>query len=277
MKRAARQKIGSVVFDRRRKIWNFLWWDGGKRVTKQIGAAKQYPSKASAWKAARAFHTAAQDQASGIPIVKALVEQYRVEKMPDRSDTRRAYEVWLKNHILPKWGDSPITNLQARPVELWLQSLELAPKSKAHIRGLISILWDFAAWRGEVAIQRNPMELVTIKGSTKRTRRPRTLTVEEFQRFVYHLEEPFQTVALMCCCLGLRISECLALRWEDVDWINSTLRVERGIVCQQVDDVKTNESRRYLAIDTELLERLKAWKQTTTFSTAGDWIFASPV
>src|SRR6266481_4025158 len=46
------------------------------------------------------------------------------------------------------------------------------------------------------------------------------------------------------CLLGLRISECLGLRWSDVDWLNGKLRVERGIVCQQVDEVKTAESRR---------------------------------
>jgi len=61
------------------------------------------------------------------------------------------------------------------------------------------------------------MELVTIKGATKRTKQPRSLTVEEFQKFVQHLEDPFRTIALICVCFGLRISECLALRWSDVD------------------------------------------------------------
>lgn len=56
-------------------------------------------------------------------------------------------------------------------------------------------------------------------------------------------------MALVCVCFGLRISECLALRWADVDWFNSSLRVERGIVEQTVDDVKTG----------------------------CDWIFASPM
>lgn len=77
-------------------------------------------------------------------------------------------------------------------------------------------------------MQRNPMELVTVKGATKRRRQPRSLTVEEFQKFIKHLKEPFRTMALLCCCLGLRISECLALKWSDVDWINSKLTVERG-------------------------------------------------
>jgi len=55
MKRAARHKTGSVVFDKRRRTWNFLWWEDGIRRTKKIGTASQYPTKASAWKAAKAF------------------------------------------------------------------------------------------------------------------------------------------------------------------------------------------------------------------------------
>lgn len=86
--------------------------------------------------------------------------------------------------------------------------------------------------------QRNPMELVTIKGASKRTGKPRSLTVEEFQRFVHNLGQPFRTISLVCVCFGLRISEALALKWCDVDWLNGKLSVERGIVRQRVDDLK---------------------------------------
>ena len=78
-------------------------------------------------------------------------------------------------------------------------------------------------------------------------------------------------------CFGLRISECLALRWSDVDWLNSTLRIERGIVEQNVDDVKTDDSRRTLTVAKELLDLLMVWKRTTQFPDNGDWIFASPL
>jgi integrase len=218
MKRAARHKTGSVVFDKRRKTWNFLWWEEGKRRCKPVGTIEQYSTKARAWRAAMPLIDLLDCPIRVIgskPTVQVLVDHYRVEKMPKRTDTRRSYEVWLRNHILPQWGGCSLTELQARPVELWLKSLPLAPKSKAHIRGLLSMLWDFAVWRGDVPMQRNPMELVTVKGATKRKRRPRSLSVEEFQRFIYHLEEPFRTMSLLCCCLGLRISECLALKWSD--------------------------------------------------------------
>jgi integrase len=280
MKRAARHKTGSIVFDKRRGTWNFLWWENGKRRSKVIGTARQYPSKSSAWNAAKAIQDSLETQVqtnNNLPTVKTLVEQYRVEKMPRRIMTRQGYNTWLNHYIVPAWGDCIITELQARPVDLWLQSLALAPKSKGHIRGLVRVLWDFAMWRGDVPVQRNPMELVTIKGATKRTRQPRSLNVEEFQKLSVTLEEPFRTMALVCVCFGLRISECLALKWSDVDWLNGMLRIERGIVHQVVDNVKTPESQRTMHVDKEMLEVLKRWKQTTQFSGTEDWVFASPV
>jgi len=98
-------------------------------------------------------------------------------------------------------------------------------------------------WRGDVPAERNPMTLVTVRGATKRTNAPRSLTFEEFQKFVSELPEPFRTMALLCLCLGLRISECLALKWADIDWLASKISVERAIVRQRVDDVKTAGSR----------------------------------
>ena len=52
MKRAARHKTGSVVFDKRRKAWNYLWWEQGKRRSRLIGTLQQYRTKGAAWEAA---------------------------------------------------------------------------------------------------------------------------------------------------------------------------------------------------------------------------------
>src|SRR5690348_16028554 len=165
--RAQRYKRGSVRFDKRRGTWNYLWYEAGKRRSKLIGSRQQYPTKAAAWRAVESIPK----QPSKTPdtlAVRTLVEHYRQEKMPRRKDTRRSYEVWIRHYVLPKWGDRLLTDLQARPVELWLGSLSLAPKSRAHIRGVLSVLWDYAMWRGDVPTQRNPMELVTVMGASKR-------------------------------------------------------------------------------------------------------------
>jgi integrase len=271
-----------VVLDKRIQTWNFFYWQDGKRHSKTIGTRKDLPTKAAAWRAAKPLRDAVEQQSAfdvgaSVPTVSALIEQYQAEKMPQRKDTRRGYQSWICVHILPRWGESLITDLQARPVEKWLESLDLAPKSRTHIRGILSSLWNYAMWRQEIPMQVNPITLVTVKGASKRIRQPRSLTVEQFRALISHLREPFGTMALLCVCFGLRISECLALRWSDVDWLNATLRVERGIVEQNVDDVKSDESRKSLAVADELLERLNVWRQKTEFQGGGDWIFASPL
>jgi integrase len=169
-----------------------------------------------------------------------------------------------------------ITELQARPVELSLKSIELAPQTRASA-GLLHRLWDYAMFRGEVPVERNPMELVTIKGATKRIRQPRSLTVEEFQKFAAQSNDLERTIALVCVCFGLRISECRGLKWSDVDWLGGKLRVERGIVRQKVDDVKTIYSGRMMSIDADMFAVLKSWRQITAFAADSDWIFASAV
>jgi len=283
MKRAARHKIGSVVFDKRRKTWNFLWWEEGKRHSKQIGTLKEFPNKGAAWQATESFRTDAfrqpreSSRLGQNDTVTALAARYEQERLPSRHSTARMYRSWLRNHILPRWGEEPIRSIQPRDIELWLRGLNLSPKSKAHVRGMLHLLMEFAMWTGALEISRNPIDLVVVKGATKRIRQPRSLTVDEFRKFSRHLEEPFHTMALLCVCFGLRISECLALKWCDIDWLNGKLRIERAIVRQCVDDVKTVYSRQQMTIDPGLQEKLKSWKQASPFTADEDWLFASPV
>jgi integrase len=132
-------------------------------------------------------------------------------------------------------------------------------------------------WCGSIPVGTNPISLVTVRGSSKRQKQPRSLTVEEFHTLSKHLREPFETMALLQLCLGLRVSELLALRWKDVDWIGSKLTVEHGIVNQHLDTVKTEGSRKAMTLDPQLLSVLSAWRRAAEFRDAEDWIFASPV
>ena len=163
-------------------------------------------------------------------------------------------------------------NLQAREVELWLRSLNLAPKTRSHLRNLLHVLVEFAMWAGMLPIQRNPMELVVVKGATKRVRKPRNLAVEQFHSLLRQLHEPFATLALLSVCLGLRISEALALRWSDVDWLSSTVSIRRAIVERHVDVPKTENCAETMKLSPDLLSRLQLWKRSTQFAAEQDWL-----
>jgi len=81
--------------------------------------------------------------------------------------------------------------------------------------------------------------LVRVKNCTKRLKRPRVLTVEEFYKLLPFLEEPYRTMVITAQCLGLRVSEIVALRWSDFDFEKLTLLVQRSAVKARVDEVKT--------------------------------------
>jgi integrase len=276
----ARHSRGSVVFDKRRKVYNYLYCEKGSRRTKLIGHKRDVPTDSAAWKIVDEVirpSLRAEPEIHEAETVKAIAARYEAERIPARFSTARMYRSWLRNHIVPRWGAVSVNELQPRDVELWLRSLALSPKSKAHIRAMLRILVDFAMWSGLMNVSRNPIELVVVKGATKRTRHPRSLTVEEFQKLISELGEPFRTMAQIAVCFGLRVSELLALQWRDVDWLNGKLRIERAIVMQNLDEVKTTASRKHMAIAPELLEVLKLWHSLTQFSEPTDWIFASTV
>jgi integrase len=274
----ARKQFGSVSLDPRWRVWNFRWRTAaGKRHSRVIGSIRDYRTRSAAWAAVAQIDT--QPPQPRPCTVAELVEAYRQEKMPERFSTRRGYNSWLNNHVVMKWGDQPITALQPRAVDLWLKSLPLAPKSKVHIRGLVRALWEHAMYSNHVPTARNPMELVTIKGASKRKRKPRSLTPEQFQalRRVLANDPCWSTMLLVAISFGLRISELLGLKWGDIDWLEKTLSIKRGIVKQIVDTVKTEDSAMAMPIADELLDVLKQWKQVTQFSSPDDWMFASTV
>ena len=95
-------------------------------------------------------------------------------------------------------------NRQCKPmaVEDWLKNLKLAPKTKSHIKGLMSIIFK-CGQRWQVA-ETNPMELVRVKNATKRLERPSVLTAEEFLKVLFQIREPYKTMVLIAGCLGLR-------------------------------------------------------------------------
>ena len=282
--RAQRHAKGSVRFDKRRKTWNYLWYDGTTRRSRRLGTKQELPTKAAAWAAAEGLKADAVEVAAPAveekSTVQSIVARYESERMPTRRSTARVYRCFLRKHILPAWGAKPIQALEPRPVELWLRSLPLAPKSKTHVRSLLYGIVDYAMWAGDLALGRNPISLVQNKGATKGVRKPRSLTVEEFQSLLGELHAPHDTIALVSVCLGLRISETLGLVWSDVDWLGSKLKVSRGIVNGVADELKTKGSAATFKLTPELLQRLKDHRSRALaddLAKPSDWVFASPL
>jgi len=261
-----------------RGTWVFFPVINGKRTTRKLGTLKELTQELADRKAAEMMLSLKLRAERIAPTVQLVVKQYREDWLPKlRHSSQRVRELWINKHILPRWGEQLITELHPRPVQLWLESLPLAPKTRGHLRDILRTLVEYAIWAELMPNVVNPISHVRLTGSSKRRKQPRSLTVEEFQILSKHLREPFKSMALLQLCLGLRVSEMLAIRWKDVDWLGSNLNIEHGIVNQQLDSVKTKGSRKVMRLDPAIRSILSAWKRQTEFNGLDDWLFPSPV
>jgi integrase len=68
--------------------------------------------------------------------------------------TKKSYTTFLRHWVRPKWGEHTLEQVRTMAVEQWLRDLELAPRTKVHIRNTMHVLFECAA-RWEL-IKENP-------------------------------------------------------------------------------------------------------------------------
>jgi integrase len=101
------------------------------------------------------------------------------------------------------------------------------------------------------------------------------LTPEQAYAIVCNLQEPERTLTLLAAGTGLRISECLGLQWHDVNFADGMIHVRRTWTCGQVGLPKSKASKGPVPLHRLLAEFMLLWKQKTTYSQPGDWVFPS--
>ena len=283
-----RYQYGSFEIKERKKgkeVWEFRYYEtdvDGRRQRRAaiVGTKEDYPTESAVRKcpAVQAIllrlNAEQPAAASGAAEFGAVIARYEQEEMPERYSTKASYQSYIKNYIRPRWAQIPMSVVKPMAVEDWLRDLELAPKTKSHIRSLMHTIFQCAE-RWEL-IDKNPIKLVRVKGGTKRLKAPRVLTPAEFNSLLPFLREPYRTMVLVAGCLGLRVSEIVALKWDDFDFDGLTLLVQRSIVHGHVGDVKTEYSRDSVPLDPALVQALTEHRKRW-FSIPEGWLFANPV
>ena len=276
----ARYQQGSLIREERKvgpDVWIFRWREqtpeGRVKRKVVVGTVEQYRSNSAAQKAAEALRVDINRETWMPSTVEQLVTHYTARELPSKAHTTRAvYGSYIRTWVVPHWGVRSVSDVKTVAVEEWLKGLPLANGSKAKVRNVMHALFNHAM-RHEWA-EKNPITLV--RQSAKRQRTPDVLDVDETKALLSELEDPFWTMVFLAATTGLRVSELLGLKWKDISFDTLEIHLSRAIVDGVVGDMKTEASRKPLALDSALAEVLVDWRGRTPYNRDEDWVFASP-
>lgn len=276
----ARYQRGSLIREERKigpDVWIFRWREqtpqGRVKRKVVVGTVEQYRSKAAAQKATEALRVDV-NRETWMPLtMEQLVVHYTERELPNKAfSTRAVYGSYIRTWVLPFWEAHSVSDVRTVAVEEWLKGLPLANGSKAKVRNVMHALFNHAM-RHEWA-ERNPITLV--RQSAKRQRIPDILDVDETKTLLSELKDPFWTMVFLAATTGLRVSELLGLKWQDIEFDVLEIHLVRAIVDGVVGDMKTEASRKPVPLDPALAEVLLDWRGQTTYNRDDDWVFASP-
>jgi integrase len=106
------------------------------------------------------------------------------------------------------------------------------------------------------------IELAKLKTINKGKRKPLVLTIKQYQAFAGQLSDLHRTMVVAAMCSGMRVSEVLGLRWDQLDLTNGLMSVQPRVTNSGM--VSPEGSEGPLPIDPVLLESLLEWRKKTS-------------
>lgn len=165
-----------------------------------------------------------------------------IDSLELRSKSYRVYSSHMRNHLLPKWGDTPLRDITTAQIRQWvtlsqqrtktaLESATLAPLASIKTRSSIIALFKMimAAAVEDGIITRNPCPRAMIVKGQSSARQPYALTMEQLARLADEVPEYMRTLVLTAGLCALRSGEVRELRRRDLHLDEGYLDVERGV------------------------------------------------
>jgi len=292
----SRYQVGSLRQEQRKAgptwVLRFYAQKGTKRVerTTAVGLVSDFPSEFAARQEVARQHlleSINQPEFQGPFTFGDLAQHYDENELGDQSDavdpkshsTIAGYKRNLRLYILPRWGKRVALGIEPLEVEQWLKTLKreknLQNPTLDKQRRLMNLVYKSAQRYGLIprTEECNPIRYVRCK--TTSGYEAQTISPAQGWAIWSRLPEPESTLTLLAAITGLRISECLGLRWGDIDFNAQVIQVRRTWTGGREGLPKSKASQAAVPLHPVLASHMSSWQKATPYSGENDWVFPS--
>ena len=180
--------------------------------------------------------------------------------------TAEHYKSTVKNHLAPVFANKKLKDISTADITEFLTKQKYKPLTINKFKIVLHSILKFAVSQKYIA--ENPCSGAIWKENTEREygKIENVLTLQQAKKLLTLLEEDtaFNIVIKLLLLTGMRVGECLALRWSSVDIENKTIFIDKTLAYSEahwyLSTPKTARSTRTIAIDDMTVELLKRYK-----------------
>ena len=177
------------------------------------------------------------------------------------STTRVSYEGTLRKYVLPAFGEMALRDMNTLTLQKYFSGLGSSLLSGDTVLKLKEVLSSVmgSAMRYDL-LTRNPVLAVQIPRSkaVNRNKQKPHITPEEFDQLVALVDEPYATMIQVAVFSGLRVSELVGLKWEDVH--HDSITVDERYCRGDWSRTKTVGSAATIGVPASVIDRIHRLK-----------------
>ena len=213
---------------------------------------------------------------SAVKVNQYLSEWYEGHKHNYAESSLEKNTNIIYNQLIPTFGKYPIEELKWLDIKKWIKKQSNTTKTLSNKLTLLNQALDEAVDDELIAV--NPLYGKKFKGKilSKKAEVIDPFSTKEIRLILNSCEGQLHNLFTLAFFTGLRISEYIALTWNDIDWANNRLSVNKAMTqaAKVVGLPKTSTSYRWVKLTEDVITALKDQKQYTYLQ--GQEIFHNP-
>ena len=283
--------MGDIHVRKRGEKWYYSFEvasvDGKRKRIERVGGTRKSDALAKGIQALNEYNNAGQHfEPSTISVADFLdiyMEQHSL--VNNRYNTLLGYTGVIETHLKPVFGSYRLSALTVGVIQEFITKKLKEGLARSTVKNIIAPLsqaYEYAITLDYV--RENPCKHITYPKGFKKEKQRTLVTQEQYQQILNALSNKcFKMAVMIAWYTGLRISEVYALTWDDIDFTNNTITVNKqvvkrnyGIEIRRVlkekgkkeersawyfQEPKTVKSNRTIAVSPDLITELKGWQQ----------------